>query len=70
MARAVRYHPGFDADVLDAAQWYDDRSAHLGSDFVARVRKATAELIADPALLIGADFPLDEAAEAELLTRL
>lgn len=49
MARSVRYHPGFDADVLDAAQWYDDRGADLGSDFMGRVRKATAELIADPA---------------------
>ncbi len=48
MARFVRYHPGFEVDVLSAAQWYDERQQELGRDFVARVRKAALELIKDP----------------------
>jgi len=48
MARAIRYHPEFHTDVLDAAQWYDERQAELGNDFVARVRKAVSDLIAAP----------------------
>ena len=48
MARSVRYHAEFDSDVLSAAQWYDERQAGLGSDFVVRVERASLALIADP----------------------
>jgi plasmid stabilization system protein ParE len=48
MARSLRYHPLFDSDVLDAAEWYDRRQPNLGSDFLARVRRAVKRLIADP----------------------
>lgn len=48
MARSIRYHSAFDSDVVRAAEWYDDRQLGLGSDLVARVRKAVAELIQDP----------------------
>ena len=48
MAKSLRYHPLFDSDVLDAAEWYDVRQPNLGSDFVARVRRAVDHLIADP----------------------
>ena len=40
MARSLRYHPLFDSDALDAAEWYDGRQPNLGADFLARVRKA------------------------------
>ena len=48
MARSLRYHPLFDCDVLNAAEWYDGRQPKLGWDFVARVRRAVDQLIADP----------------------
>lgn len=48
MARNIRFHPEFDSDVLAAADWYDQRQADLGTDFVTNVRKAVSELIADP----------------------
>ncbi len=48
MDRSLRYHPLFEADVLNAAQWYDERQETLGSDFVVRVRSAVEQLIADP----------------------
>jgi hypothetical protein len=48
MDRSVRYHPLFDCDVIEAANWYDDRSAGLGDAFAANVRAATELVIADP----------------------
>ena len=56
MARALRYHPLFDSDVLCAAEWYDGRQPNLGSDFVVRVRRAVDELIADPERRTSIDF--------------
>jgi plasmid stabilization system protein ParE len=58
MARSLRYHPLFEADVLAAAEWYDARQALLGADFVARVRKAIDQLIADPNRRTTADYGL------------
>lgn len=48
MDRRVRYHPLFDCDVIQAANWYDDRSAGLGDAFSANARIATESVIADP----------------------
>ncbi len=48
MAKNIRYHPEFDSDVLAAADWYDQRQADLGTDFVTNVPKAVSDLIADP----------------------
>lgn len=48
MGRSLRYHPLFGFDVLNAAEWYDERQPNLGSDFVVRVRRAVDELIEDP----------------------
>ena len=31
-----------------AADWFDERQADLGTDFVFNVRKAVSRLIADP----------------------
>ena len=58
MAKSVRYHPSFDSDVLDAAEWYDERRLGLGADFVARVRNATSALIADPERRTAIDYGL------------
>jgi plasmid stabilization system protein ParE len=56
MARSLRYHPLFDSDLLNAAEWYDDRQANLGSDFVARVRTTVDQLIADPERRTSIDY--------------
>ena len=56
MARSLRYHPLFDSDVLNAAEWYDGRQPNLGSDFVARVRRAVDQLTADPERRTSIDF--------------
>ena len=56
MAGSVRYHPDFDSDVIAAAEWYDERQALLGSDFIARVEKAVTQLIANPERRSSVDF--------------
>jgi hypothetical protein len=48
MNRPVRYHPLFDGDVREAADWYDRRLWGLGDDFVAIVRQTVADVIFDP----------------------
>lgn len=56
MARSVRYHPLFESDLLNAAEWYDGRQPHLGSDFIARVRRAADELIEHPERRTSIDY--------------
>jgi len=56
MASSLRYHPLFDSDVLDAADWYDARQPKLGSDFVARVRRAVDQLVANPERRTSTDY--------------
>ncbi len=56
MSRALRYHPLFDSDVLNAATWYDGRHPELGSDFVVRVRRAVEQMTADPESRTASDF--------------
>jgi hypothetical protein len=46
--RHVRYHPLFDQDVIEAANWYDDRSAGLGDAFSANVLFSVSEIFSDP----------------------
>ena len=48
MAKRLRYHPLFDGDVREAANWYDLRSPGLGEAFIAMVRKRVNDVIADP----------------------
>ncbi|ADB19141.1 plasmid stabilization system [Pirellula staleyi DSM 6068] len=48
MGKVLRYHPFFEEDVVQAAKWYDDRNPVLGADFVALVRLAIQQLMADP----------------------
>ena len=44
----TRYHPLFDRDVREAADWYDRRSPGLGERFVDAVREAVDRVIEDP----------------------
>lgn len=44
----VRYHPLFDCDVREAANWYDRWSPGLGDRFVDVVRNAVDRVIGDP----------------------
>lgn len=48
--KSVRYHPLFECDVLEAADWYDQRSAGLGNSFVDAARVATHRIIEQPSL--------------------
>ncbi len=56
MARSLRYHPLFDSDVVDGADWYDARQPELGSDFVSRVRRAVDKVIVDPERRSSSDY--------------
>jgi hypothetical protein len=48
MPRRILYHPLFDRDVIEAAEWYDDRAGGLGDAFVANVAQAVNAVIANP----------------------
>jgi toxin ParE1/3/4 len=48
MLKAIRYHPLFEADVIDAAAWYDARSPVIGAAFVAELSRAVHGLTQDP----------------------
>jgi len=48
MVRAIRYHPLFNCDVIEAANWYDERSNGLGDAFCAAVRSAVDVILDDP----------------------
>jgi len=48
MLKAIRYHPLFEADVIDAAAWYDARSPVIGAAFVAELSRAVHDLTQDP----------------------
>jgi toxin ParE1/3/4 len=44
----VDIRPAALTDIENAADWYEQRSAGLGTDFVARVRSAMADLNREP----------------------
>lgn len=48
MPRTIRYHPLFEADVIGAAAWYDERHPMIGSAFVDEVSRAIDRLTQDP----------------------
>lgn len=56
MSKAIRYHPLFQADVIDAAAWYDERSQAVGAAFVTGVSQAVHELTQDPERRSVVDF--------------
>lgn len=48
MAKTIRYHSLFECDVIEAANWYDNRSPGLEDAFVVNVRLVAESIIADP----------------------
>lgn len=58
MAKTVRYHPLFDADVIEVANWYDERSAGLGDAFAASIERAVTEILSDPTRFATAKYQL------------
>jgi hypothetical protein len=49
--KSVRYHPLFECDVLESADWYDQRLPGLGNLFVVDpARVATQRIIEQPSL--------------------
>lgn len=48
VAHNLRYHPLFDRDFIEAANWYDMRSAGLGDAFSMNVARAVENLASDP----------------------
>lgn len=56
MPRSIRYHPLFEADVIDAAAWYDARNLMIGTAFVAEVSRAVDQLTQHPERRSVVDF--------------
>jgi plasmid stabilization system protein ParE len=46
--RRLRFNPLAEAEILEAARWYEDRSPGLGAAFVDAVRDATATVLEAP----------------------
>lgn len=44
----VRYHPLFESDITDAADWYNGRVDGLGKSFAANVEKTVREVTSNP----------------------
>ncbi len=48
MARTPRFHPLFDVDVLQSADWYEAKTLGLGVDFTHRIEAGIEELLKNP----------------------
>ncbi|MEQ8850123.1 type II toxin-antitoxin system RelE/ParE family toxin [Botrimarina sp.] len=48
MAERVEFHPLFDCDVREAADWYDRRAAGLGDEFVRLTKSTVARVEGAP----------------------
>jgi toxin ParE1/3/4 len=46
--RQLRFNPLAEAEVFEAARWYEDRSPGLGAAFVDAVHDATTMVLASP----------------------
>lgn len=46
--RRLRFNPLAEAEILEAARWYEDRSPGLGAAFVDTVRDATTTVLEAP----------------------
>jgi plasmid stabilization system protein ParE len=47
-SRRLRFNPLAEAELQDAASWYDDRAAGMGARFVAAIRRRADEIIESP----------------------
>ena len=48
MPKALRFHPRFNLDVLQSANWYETKTVGLGVDFTQRIETGIEELLVDP----------------------
>lgn len=48
MARNTCFHPLFNVDVLESADWYETITSGLGVEFTHRIETAIEELLVDP----------------------
>ena len=46
--KAVFYHPQADAEVIEAARYYESRSPGLGLVFLSEILRAEAQIIGNP----------------------
>jgi plasmid stabilization system protein ParE len=61
MSLPVRVTAEAEADVLDAAQWYTDRSVRAGIEFVLQVRATLDRIAENPELYAALHFDLRRA---------
>jgi plasmid stabilization system protein ParE len=61
MTRALILHPEAQQDVGNAAFWYEDKSAGLGSDFLRAVDAAVAQIRRTPLLFPVVEGPIRRA---------
>lgn len=48
MSKKVLFHPLFDCDIREAADWYDQRTLGLGDAFVATSKETVQKIIENP----------------------
>ena len=46
----IVFHPAAEAEMVAAAEFYDERSTGLGLDFITEVQRATRALVMHPKL--------------------
>jgi len=47
-SRRLRFNPLAEAELQDAASWYDERVAGLGGRFITAIRHRAAEIVESP----------------------
>jgi hypothetical protein len=47
-SRRLRFNPLAEAELQDAASWYDERIAGLGARFIAAIRLRASEILESP----------------------
>ena len=47
-SRRLRFNPLAEAELQDAASWYEERVGGLGARFIAAVRHRTGEIVESP----------------------
>ena len=47
-SRRLRFNPLAEAELQDAASWYEDRKAGLGARFIAAIRHRAGEIVESP----------------------
>ncbi len=58
MVRVPRYHPVFDLDVLEGAEWYAKRDRDLAIDFTLKDERTVGGILDDPERRCDVDYGL------------